>query len=921
MYKKIIATSIFFCWVTAFVCAQEIVIEKASVISSGNKTTLAINYSGSGRIQFFAVHDEGSLTIDFPGVVTNYDFTALNFAQITKVEQTPLDPDSSRGVSVKFSLADGTGYQFFDGEKGSVILLFDSQKQGELKPVAGSDSMQVRNEEPPKLVEESLSLASSRQEVFQGRGSNACLQAVNMLLQDSGVQISASVNGLESYKYFYLTEPDRYVVDLYGIVCNLDKDQMDFDNPYLQKIRVKQFQVHPEPITRMVLELNGPQEVRIIDSEDGSISLVAGQVAEIRAQQELIAETVSDSAEVDTEKTLASMDAKHSENLEPIHSVTIETDPVTSTVEEVQQGLSQTVPVSQDPALDMPTNSQQQSSPGMAVASMDSETTIAQQVDSSDAPVQDIVSTPKPTTAETVPSEEKNTHQLPFFIVDDVDQELESFIDQEKTIYTEMKDAKPTRAKAKHLLVTNKAIEKSLNALSESNAMQSESSVKSEFENSSLFEESLNTTPDDRIAGGEQRYQGFEIQGIDVVDVQVTDLLRFFADQVGFNLFVDNSVKNISATYKFSNIPWDQAMDIILRNAGLDYQYSNGVLRVATTKKFKQEAEARRALLMEQELGVPPETVTFHLSYAKVSEVAGIVSAYLSPRGSLLQDERTNMLIIEDIPKKILAIRSLIKKLDTQIPQVTIESRIVETTKRFMRELGIQWGLSGVYSPEYGTQTGMTFPNRVTVGGPHLGTATNGVQGGYAVSFPVIDENPAGIGFSLGNILDTFKLDISLQMLESDGLGQIISAPKITTQNNKTAHIQNGQKIPIQTVRRGTVTVRYVNAVLELEVTPHITSEKTIIMDLVVDKSEADFSQTVQGNPVVNVRKAETRVLVKDGGTAVIGGIYVLNEQSSGRGVPGLRKVPFVRRLFGSERKAITNQELLIFVTPRIIKY
>jgi type IV pilus assembly protein PilQ len=240
--------------------------------------------------------------------------------------------------------------------------------------------------------------------------------------------------------------------------------------------------------------------------------------------------------------------------------------------------------------------------------------------------------------------------------------------------------------------------------------------------------------------------------------------------------------------------------------------------------------------------------------------------------------------------------------------------------------LGIQWGLTAQYAPEIGTETGVDFPHRVNVGGPVIGrprSTLGGPEGGYAVNFPVVAENPSGFGLTLGNFLDNFKLDISMQLLESEGQGQIISSPKITTQNNRTAVITNGQRIPIQTIQRGTVTTRFIDAVLELQVTPHITADETIIMDLVVDKSEPDFTRAAGagGNPIINVSRAETQVLVKNGGTAVIGGIFSLTEQVSESGIPTLRKVPILRRLFGNTSKQYNNQELLIFVTPKIVKY
>jgi type IV pilus assembly protein PilQ len=270
----------------------------------------------------------------------------------------------------------------------------------------------------------------------------------------------------------------------------------------------------------------------------------------------------------------------------------------------------------------------------------------------------------------------------------------------------------------------------------------------------------------------------------------------------------------------------------------------------------------------------------------------------------------------------MISIRALIKKLDRMVAQVTIEARIVETNKRYLKELGIQWGLSANLSPTLGTETGIDFPNRLGIGGPNIGgTSPGGLLGGYAVNLPVVGDDPSGFGLTLGNFLDNFKLDVSFQLLETEGWGQIISAPKVTTQNNQEATIQNGQLIPIQTIQRGIITTRFIEAVLELRVTPHITSDETVIMELIVDLSEPDFSRTVDGNPVINIRKAETTLLVKNGGTAVIGGIYTLNDQNSAGGIPLLRKIPILKRLFNQELHTIENQELLIFVTPRIVKY
>lgn len=518
---------------------------------------------------------------------------------------------------------------------------------------------------------------------------------------------------------------------------------------------------------------------------------------------------------------------------------------------------------------------------------------------------------------------DKNEETSSFVMASDVDLEMEEFLKEDSksgALYHQMKGYKSTRRNRGSVQITNSNIA-SHKVLVESRNMQDEEEA-SEADFDELFREEEDSIRE--LGEDEPEYRGFDIM-IDIREQPVLDLLRFLADEVGFNLFVDNSVSNITATYRFRNIPWDQALDIILTNANLDKEFRNGVLRVATTEKFRQEEEARAQLRLTRELSVPTETVTVDLNYARARDIVPIVSEYLSPRGSIIRDDRTNILIIRDIPKFMIDIRTLINRLDKRIPQVSIEARIVQTTTRFLRELGIQWGLTAAYAPETGTETGLDFPHRIGLGGPRIGVprSSAGPEGGYAVNLPIVSENPSGLGLTLGNFLDNFKLDISMQLLESEGQGQIISSPKITTQNNRTAVITNGQRIPIQTIQRGTVTTRFIDAVLELQVTPQITADETIIMDLVVDKSEPDFSRAsgAGGNPIINTSRAETQVLVKNGGTAVIGGIFALNEQVSETGMPKLRKIPVLKRLFSSQNKQYENQELLIFVTPKIVKY
>lgn len=421
------------------------------------------------------------------------------------------------------------------------------------------------------------------------------------------------------------------------------------------------------------------------------------------------------------------------------------------------------------------------------------------------------------------------------------------------------------------------------------------------------------------IEGGEEQYTGDKIGLIDIKDIDIKDLLRYISEFAGLNLIVDESVTG-TATYRFKDIPWDQALSIILKDKGLGSELQNGVLRVATNDKFRREEEERRKLQEEKELAVPTQTVTKPLSYAKVKNIEKIIKDNLSKRGKLMIDERTNTLIITDIPDKIPGIIELVEELDRATTQVLIEARIVETKSVFQKEIGIQWGFNGMYDSSLGTQTGMNFPNSVVFGGsidPTTGLV--GGTSGYAVNLPAINATSA-FGLHMGNVLGSFSLDMVLSAMENDGLGRILSRPKVVTQNNQTAKIESGAKIPIQTIQNNTVTVKYINATLLLEVTPQITAEGTIIMDVNVMKEEPDWTRVIDGNPTITTRNASTQVLVRNGGTTVIGGIFQVNDQSQHDRVPGLSRIPLLGWLFKHQLDSTENNELLIFITPKIVE-
>jgi type IV pilus assembly protein PilQ len=363
-------------------------------------------------------------------------------------------------------------------------------------------------------------------------------------------------------------------------------------------------------------------------------------------------------------------------------------------------------------------------------------------------------------------------------------------------------------------------------------------------------------------------------------------------------------------TVELRDVPWDQALDLILRINNLDYILENNVLRVATNQKLAAEKRAQIDLDKQREQAKPLRTVLKPLSYAKASYIAGLLSSdsyLLSDRGSVTTDERTNTLIIRDVVDRVEGALRLIDSLDQPTPQVVIEGRIVETTRDFSRELGVSWGFNGIMDAEYGNDTGLDFPNSIAASGDVV----------------LARGNQGFLSFSFGDILNTFNLDFLLSAAESNGLTRIVSTPRVTTQNLQQASIRSGLQIPVQTVANNTVTVQYVDATLRLQVTPQITAEGTVNLDIDIKKQEASTASAVTGgnNVPIFTRDAQTQLLVRDGGTTVIAGIYQINDQTNQNMIPGLHKIPVFGNLFKNKGTFNRHDELLIFITPRIVKY
>jgi type IV pilus secretin PilQ/predicted competence protein len=423
------------------------------------------------------------------------------------------------------------------------------------------------------------------------------------------------------------------------------------------------------------------------------------------------------------------------------------------------------------------------------------------------------------------------------------------------------------------------------------------------------------------------KYTGEPIS-VNLKDVDLRDFFRLIHEISGLNVVLDPAVKG-SLTIVLDEVPWDQALDIVLQNNGLDKQLNGNVLRIATRATLKGEAESRRDLEKAEAEATKPEIMTRVLSYSKAASLKDVLKKFLSPRGDILADDRSNTLIIRDIPVVFPAIDNLIRQLDRKSQQVEIEARVVSASRSFAQDIGTQLGFAGQTTSGrsvYGgtPQVGASGQGPITpLNPPLISTLTQTTGNGITTGLPLNTNFPANAptsGFTFSHRSSNFAIDFIITAAEAKGVGKLLSKPKVITQNNEKATVKQGTKIPIQTTINNTISVQFIDAVLKLEVTPQITAEGTVFMDVLVENTQIDTGiPRVQGIPALDTEAAETKVTVADGGTVVIGGIIISSQRVDIQQTPIVGSIPLIGNLFKRTAVTTTSQELLFFLTPRII--
>ena len=417
----------------------------------------------------------------------------------------------------------------------------------------------------------------------------------------------------------------------------------------------------------------------------------------------------------------------------------------------------------------------------------------------------------------------------------------------------------------------------------------------------------------DAVPASNVQYTGKKIS-LDFKDADIGNVIRLIAEVSNFNIITTEDVTG-KVTLRLIDVPWDQAFDVILKSKGLGKAQEGNVIRVLPLARIKQEDDAVIAAKKAKEKLEDMVSQKIPVNYATATDMGAKLKNVISERGSITVDERTNTIIIKDIPANIKNAVELVKSLDTATPQVLIEARIVEAGNDFARDLGIQWGLDA--STVGGKRQLAMFGATGTSGQTGVG-GVGGVSN-FAVNLPI--SATGALGFTFGKLTgDPLTLDLKLTAAESAGMTKIISRPRIATLDNKKAVIKQGEQVPYETVSSTGTQTQWADVTLSLEVTPRITPDGSVGMNLVVSNKELGSFRSSSGAPSIKEKSATTEILVKDGETAVIGGIIKNSKSDSVKGVPYLKDIPILGWLFKSQSVADVQSELLIFITPTILK-
>jgi type IV pilus assembly protein PilQ len=861
-----------------------VVLTGASLLVDGDAPRLLLSAEGPLQPMVYAREGSRTLVVDLPGMVAR---PGLEPPRADGTLLTHLDMRSFTELGrpqIRFEL---TGRGALDakisGDPGSramsiaLIPRIDEPVVAQAVSASGTPTNAVESLPEPSPVERVApapvvaSSASRSEPVVVAQHAAVGKPATRLARVDArrvngALSVQLDGDGELSYEAFTLSNPPRFVLDLGGVLNASRFRAQDVDSGGVTRVRVSQFRTEPTAVTRVVFDLAEESLPTLRQSGSGVLVSFAGRIEAPAAAVQVASATPAPIAPI---PAAGSYEAHEADDVDqpvvqaPRPAAVAEARPQAVVEAPVVSPEAETVPplvagaASSAPAEPGPAE------PVAAVIAIEP-------VPAAPAPAAPAVAAVRPVPPAPVPA------RLPETVT---------------VASPEVAVLPPARPARKRVAAEDNALLEAAETL----AVQQEKDGQPR-DISNPFESRA-------IGQTERQYTG-EPLTLNLKDADIKDTLQKFSELTNLNIVLDPDVRG-TVTVSLTDIPWDQALELILKINGLGYVLEGNVMRIAGTQKLASEETGRQSLLKAQENNRPTKTVIQKLSYATADAAAATAKKVMSARGDIFVDSRSNLLIIRELPEYLPTVLDLIKSLDTAVPQVMIEARIVEATRTFSRRLGISWGFNAVAGQTTGNTTGLIFPNNGTVAGN--------------VSLPNGTEI---LRATLGNVLDTFRLDMALSAAEARGLVKIVSSPKILTQTNKSASVQSGFQIPVQTTVNNTTTVLYIDATLRLDVTPQITAEGTVILDIKIQRREPAPGTNVAGgqNVPLITRDATTTLMVRDGGTGMIAGIFKLTANDGQNMIPGLWKIPLLGGLFRNKTTTEETDELMIFITPRIMK-
>ena len=693
------------------------------------------------------------------------------------------------------------------------------------------------------------------------------VRSVNVIHGSQGIELEIRSNGPLQPTATKISDPDRIVVDLEN-ARTLRPVQVPVKSDHIKAVRMALYQVNP-PVTRVVVDLEAARDYELVPSENGlRVKLHApSQVASLSAPP------VAPAAAVTT-PALPKAPAITTPAMEQVAAL----QPATAAANQVASAMPQaTSAAATQPAATI--------QPAAAATPADT-TQPAAAAQPASTPAQDFVVvqpnySPKTATAAQPAARAADA--------------ASKFSGNKTEVALSNAPVQPAASASLHAAAPVSAAQQPM-------------------------------SPPSMSSTGKPKYTGEPIS-VNLKDVDLKDFFRLIHEISGLNVVLDPNVKG-TLTLVLDDVPWDQALDIVLKNNGLERELDGNVLRIATVDTLKHEATSRREQVEAQALAADRITVTRFLSYAHSKDLLLTVKKFLSKRGEVVSDDRTNALIMMDIPQVFPQIDRLLTQLDRKTPEVEIEARVVAATRNFARDIGTQVGFgftnaaTGVGGASAVGTSPITSPGMFTSTSTTTSSSTSTTT---TTGIPLFSNLPAigpTSGLSLINLGKNYRLDMILTAAESRGLLKILSRPRVITQNNIQATVRQGVQIPVVTSSQlnGPPTTTYVQAFLRLTVTPQITIENTIFLNVDVENTTPDFSQQVNGNPSLDTQQATTQVLVTDGGTVVIGGVIQTQNSVNVSQTPLLGSVPGLGNLFKRRAVSTQTQELFFFITPKIIQ-